>query len=164
MDVPSLFSLMNYLSTLPNFGTSRGLKLLLWQFGAQRADRKSSLWDFRFIPPFPWGHQSVPLWHLHTNWRVLQATVHIDNSSGFGQESPSTIQPRACYFSHICQEVIEGNIFAGQKYSGSVLEMVRTFLAEWLHTRSSHEADPNWSPLLPINSIQFPSRRGHSYL
>lgn len=39
--------------------------------------------------------------------------------------------------------------------------MVRTFLADWIHTRPTDAPDRNWSPRLPTDSLEFPYKVRH---
>lgn len=41
------------------------------------------------------------------------------------------------------------------------MEMVRTFLANWICSHSSDATDPNWEPVQPTDPIEFSSKRKH---
>jgi len=41
------------------------------------------------------------------------------------------------------------------------MEMVRTFLAGWILTRPRDAPDPNWTPLLPIETLEFSYNPNH---
>lgn len=94
MDYGALEALDNYSSSFFKPCVPKGWNLLLCQRGELPADKTSVLWDLTHIPPFPWGHLSVPLWDFYTNWRVLQATVHVDNESWQDKYEGAPVQDR----------------------------------------------------------------------
>lgn len=54
-------------------------------------------------------------------------------------------------------------LFSGPKFTSCILEMVRTFLADWIHTRPSNAPEPDWTPQLPTNSIELPGDGNQSH-
>lgn len=49
------------------------------------------------------------------------------------------------------------NLSNGYKFSGVVLEMVRSFLADWINNHPSEANGLNWTPVLQTNPKYYPS-------
>lgn len=92
--------------------------------------------------------------------------MHVDNQSSFDNiRVPSnSIKHPNCHFVHTRDAVVENGLYIGRNFKGCVMEMVRSFLADWIHTRPSDASDPDWTPLLPSDSLEFPSDRNHDDL
>jgi len=154
MDEAIFYALVDYRSkfTIPRDGWF----LLLWQNGDLPSDHESDLMNPISLPPFPWRQLLVPLWDNCTNWRVLQASVHRDNSICIELKSRLTKQP-ACWFTFMRKKYNRriGPMFTISGYVGVVLETVRTFLARWISGRTPTSPEPNWCPTLPKAKVQF---------
>lgn len=148
MGVDNFDALIKYSSALFMPKNDFGWDLLLWQ------NRENDV-QVSSIPPFPWGHLMVPLWDTETNWRVLQATVHVDNSicantyrvliQGSDSRNP---------FEFATQKTYDQRNYPEPYFSGCIVEMVRTFLAGWL-SKDRNPAAVNWMPLLPKTKVEF---------
>jgi len=107
----------------------------------------------------------VPLWDVCTNWRVLQASAHKDNRANliFSKPAHQCISDETCYFSLTRQ--LGQNVYDVQLnhdfFTGCLFETVRTFLADWLCTRPVDAPDPDWSPVIPRESIELPYNKNH---
>lgn len=108
------------------------------------------------IPIFPYRMQLIPLWEQDTNWRVLQATAHLDIESSMKICLISSFEDKLeaesvfDYYKNIARDKwFESN---GSAFLGVVIETVRTFLAKWLATGVE---EPNWEPLIPNECFGF---------
>jgi len=141
-------SIINYNSNLSVPNKDFGWNLLLWQNREETVESSA-------IPPFPWGHLMVPLWDTDTNWRVLQATVHVDNTvtANVNPIMQLVTDPKDAFGSAIEKTRHLLNI-SDSIYSGSIAEMVRTFLASWI-SKSTNISTINWQPRLPTKEYKF---------
>jgi len=163
-DEKSFTALPSYSQRFSGLNERVGWDLLLWQQRELPTDKSSLVHYAGLVPRFPWGHLMVPLWDVRTNWRVLQASVHVDN--WVLEDLPLTYfqatQQQACMFLYTRKAVSSMDleqIRTGYSFSGCVLEMVRTFLADWLHSRIDDANPPEWTPALPLQSIEFSTCR-----
>lgn len=164
MDPTSLEALLKYGKTFLTIDLPYGWYLLLWQHKELPGDRNSDVLSRWTFPPFPWGSLMVPLWDVCTNWRVLQATVNVDNLPSFGPPSFPRSHHPACFYEYTRRVVADMNFGIGYNFTGCILEMVRTFLADWLHARPSDAPAPNWMPSLPTEPIELPFSPNHQSL
>ena len=112
------------------------------------------------VPLFPYRTQLVALWEQETNWRVLQASAHADIRNSLRHmttrltplhktdRKPHTVFDY-CY-SNIARNVAKKWTYRGS--AGTVIESVRSFLAEW-RMRTTQEAD--WEPVVPLEYFKF---------
>ena len=108
----------------------------------------------RPITLFPDRMQLVSLWEQENDWRVLRASTHADIYNSLDETKTKfmplyqvDIKPNNV-FDH-CSNIAR-NVFKEDKQPGSVgtvLEIVRSFLAEW-QMKPKQEAD--WDPVVPI--------------
>ena len=111
------------------------------------------------VPLFPYRMQLVALWEQETNQRVLQASAHADIQSSL-QKIPfeltplhkTDIKPHNVfdYCSSIARNAYRKCDYPG--CVGTVIESVRSFLAEW-RTRTAQEID--WEPAVPVECFEF---------
>lgn len=109
-----------------------GWLLFLMQQGEFPKEFDCVVRDPTRVTPFPWRKLMVPLWSTCTNWRVLQATAHMDNLSSMtltdGPGSPEYLPTD--YFEYTRQNIYNGTSnrteFSSWElgYVGSVMEMV----------------------------------------
>lgn len=102
----------------------------------------------------------VPLFDVRTNWRVLQATAHIDNwvLADLPRRCFLSIRSQPCLFEHTRRLISSLDLEHtknGYSFTGSVMEMVRTFLADWPCSRPDGAQPPDWTPVLPLQPIEF---------
>ena len=142
----------------------KALKLLLKQSREHDFDQSETFKLFcrgsnRVIPLFPYRMQLVSLWEQETNWRVLQASAHADTYNSLRETSTSftplhqlDTKPNDV-FDH-CSNIAR-NVFKEDKQpgcAGTVLESVRSFLAEW-RMKTMQEVD--WEPVFPVEYLEF---------
>jgi len=138
---------------------------LLWQYGELPSLENSGPLHSNNLPIFPRGYTSVPLWDIYINWRVLQASIHADNAYELyleetdGNNTLLSSDQSDCfpnfYFESASKIISKTNLNFLNKFTGCGLEMVRTFLVDWLISGPPDAPDPNWSPLLSTDSIEF---------
>lgn len=146
---------------------NNGWSLLLWQRRELNSDFEKGLMNLLALPPFPFRKLMVPLWDKCTNWRVLQASVHVDNYGyfdfGFAISAVDDSVLGGCWFEHI-RKIYAGRpphiiieICMGRspnyndRYVGIVLESVRTFLSFWVSYQTPGSINPDWRPKISIN-------------
>jgi len=88
----------------------------------------------------------------------------LDNAScGLNPETiQSPLQPALCFYERnrkLVADMLDESFYHSSNVTGSVMEMVRTFLANWILTRSSNIPAPNWTPLIATDSIEFSNTR-----
>lgn len=123
-------------------------------------DTCSHVYYAGLVPDFPWGDLMVPLWDVRTNWRVLQASVHLDNCvlADLPLKSVRPVKCEHCYFEHMRRLTSKLNLGHNRirdSCAGCVMEMVRTSLAGWLYSPPDGAHPPDWAPILPPESIEF---------
>lgn len=161
IDLETLSQLQAYSSQFFTSENPMGWRLFLMQQGEFPEEADSVILDPNRLPPFPWRKLLVPLWSTCTNWRVLQATAHMDNHSSIDltNESDSPQYLPNDYFEYTRQKIFYGTsdrtAFSTWElgYVGCVMEMVRSFLADWLTRPSGIE--PDWNPTLPLGEFEF---------
>ena len=107
------------------------------------------------IPLFPYRMQMVAVWDEATNWRVLQASAHVDLWSSLSRdESEGRIldkAPQEVGIFDYCAEWAVENI-QWKDVLGIVIETIRTFLAQWI-IESGRE--PIWDLEVPKDCHEF---------
>lgn len=99
----------------------------------------------------------VPLWDTCTNWRVLQAFVHVDNRVVLRilDTSDTNAVHHVCRFEHIRRKCSAKPADYFHRYVGAVLETDRTFLATWISRRTASSLNRDWRPRLPTGKVEF---------
>lgn len=77
-------------------------------------------------------------------------------TSGSNSDNPEKLSA-TWMFERTSQDIGNGNLEYNnlRRYSGCVLEMVRSFFAEWIKSTSVHSRHQNWTPYIPSHPFQF---------
>lgn len=161
MDETTFDALLDYNSTFTTPSNSDAWCLLVWQNGELPSDFDSRSMNPDSVPPFPWRKLMVPLWDKCTNWRVLQASVHVDNHLRiYTSHIPTEGEPR-CWFEYTRRIYRDAQLSrCDELYAGTVLETVRTSLAHWISHRAPNCNGPDWGPALPTGKFLFSTYLG----
>lgn len=144
--------------------TVLGWELLVWQNRDFPKD-ESPVPRALTVPAFPWRKLMVPLWDSCTNWRVLQASVHMDNFVvPPGRDMRAAGRPPKCFYQYTLEKQkshTNSKKFSPSNYgyAGCILEMVRSFLADWMVSSTSRSEKPNWTPQLTKKTSEFSTTR-----
>ena len=146
----------------------KAMKLLWKQSRLDDSDQSETVKMFctgssRLIPLFPYRMQLVSLWEQENNWRVLQASAHVDiynslwcTKTRFTPLHQVDTKPNNLFdhYSNIARNVLKEDKLLG--CAGTVLESVRSFLAKW-EMETMQEID--WEPVVPMEYLEFSTPR-----
>ena len=137
---------------------------LAWLVLHQQLGSLESARELSDIPPFWRFFATAPLWQKNKNQNVLQASIHVDISVALAWGEQFETSEKQLVFEIPSHEVFhffrhrlaQHDQLPPERFLlGIVLDVVRSFLAEWALANFSKGEDISWSPLIPNQNFVF---------